>query len=122
MNFESHDMGKRIKIRRKELKIKQADLAEKLGISNNHMSSIENGKQKPSLDIFIGICIQLNVSPDFLLLGTMRGYHVPQDISEKLRLCSRSDVELVRDFIDLLINRNHDTQKKDGYIDPPAVF
>ena len=50
-------MGNRIKIRRKELRIKQAELAEKLNISNNHMSSIENGRQKPSLDIFIGFVI-----------------------------------------------------------------
>ena len=38
-------MGNRIKIRRKELRIKQAELAERLNISNNHMSSIENGRQ-----------------------------------------------------------------------------
>ena len=49
-------MGNRIKIRRKELRIKQAELAERLNISNSHMSSIENGRQKPSLDIFIQIC------------------------------------------------------------------
>ena len=46
-------MGSRIKMRRKELHIKQAELAETLEISNNHMSSIENGRQKPSLDTFI---------------------------------------------------------------------
>lgn len=36
-------MGNRIKLRRKELRIKQSELAEKLDISNNHISSIENG-------------------------------------------------------------------------------
>ena len=35
------------------------------------MSSIENGRQKPSLDIFIRICDLLNVTPDYLLLGSM---------------------------------------------------
>lgn len=65
MNFQNNEMGKRIKLRRKELNVKQSELAERLEISNNHMSSIENGKQKPSLDIFINICIQLNVSPDY---------------------------------------------------------
>lgn len=122
MNYQSSDMGKRITLRRKELQIKQAALAEKLGISNNHMSSIETGKQKPSLDVFVNICIQLNVSPDYLLLGTMRGHNVPQDISDKLRLCSQSDIELVRDFIDILLKRNHTSQEKNGYINPPAVF
>lgn len=99
-------MGKRIKTRRKELRIKQAELAEMLNISNNHMSSIESGRQKPSLDIFIGICNQLNVTPDYLLLGCMHAYNIPQDIIDKLRLCSQSDIELAKDFIELLVKRN----------------
>lgn len=49
MEFHYKSIGIRIKTRRKELKIKQAELAEMLGISTNHMSSIENGKQKPGL-------------------------------------------------------------------------
>lgn len=53
MNFQYSEMGNRIKIRRKELRIKQAELAEALEISNNHMSSIENGRQKPSMDILL---------------------------------------------------------------------
>ena len=122
MNYQSTDMGKRIKLRRKELKIKQTVLAETLGISNNHMSSIETGKQKPSLDIFINICIQLNVSPDYLLLGTIHSNNVPRDISEKLRLCSPPDIELVRDFIDILIKRNNSALEKNGYIISPNVF
>ena len=106
MEFQYKEMGTRIKVRRKELKIKQAELAEALEISNNHMSSIENGRQKPSLDTFIGICRCLNVTPDYLLLGTMHAYNIPQDISDKLRLCNQSDIELAKDFIELLVKRN----------------
>lgn len=116
--MEQHyiEMGNRIKIRRKELKLKQADLAEALDISNNHMSSIENGKQKPSLDIFIGICKCLRVSPDYLLLGTMHAYNIPQDIIDKLRLCTQADIALTRDFVELLVKRNSDSHTKDNYI------
>ena len=102
-------MGNRIKIRRKELRIKQAELAERLNISNNHMSSIENGRQKPSLDIFIQICNLLNVTPDYLLLGSMHAYNIPQDIIDKLRLYNQSDIELAGDFIELLVKRNNKT-------------
>lgn len=107
MDFQYYEMGNHIKIRRKELKLKQAELAESLEISNNHMSSIETGRQKPSMDIFIGICKYLNVTPDYLLLGTMHAYNVPQDILDKLRLCSQSDIELAKDFIELLVKRNN---------------
>ena len=100
-------MGNRIKIRRKELRIKQAELAERLNISNNHMSSIENGRQKSSLDIFIQICNLLNVTPDYLLLGSMHAYNIPQDIIDELRLCNQSDIELAGDFIELLVKRNN---------------
>ena len=103
-------MGSRIKIRRIELRIKQAELAERLNISNNHMSSIENGRQKPSLDIFIQICNLLNVTPDYLLLGNMHAYNIPKDIIDKLRLCNQSDIELAGDFIELLVKRNSKTK------------
>ena len=86
-------------MRRKELHIKQAELAETLEISNNHMSSIENGRQKPSLDTFIRLCDCLMLTPDYLLLGSMHAYNLPQDILDKLRLCSQEDIILARDFI-----------------------
>ena len=97
-------MGNRIKIRRKELRIKQTELAERLYISNNHMSSIENGRQKPNLDVFIQICNLLNVTPDYLLLGSMHAYNIPQDIID-----NQSDIELAGDFIELLVKRNNKT-------------
>lgn len=37
------EMGKRIRARRLSLKMKQMELAEKVDISNNHISSIERG-------------------------------------------------------------------------------
>ena len=46
-------LGNRIRLRRKELGLSQSKLAELLDISNNHMSAIENGREKPSMDKFI---------------------------------------------------------------------
>ena len=89
-------MGNRIKLRRKELHFKQADLAELLEISNNHMSAIERGREKPSLDTFISICQALKVTPDYLLLGNMHAFNIPQDIIDKLYLCSQEDIQLAK--------------------------
>lgn len=41
LDFDYITMGQRIKQRRKELNMTQADFAEKLGISQNHISAIE---------------------------------------------------------------------------------
>ena len=57
MDVQYKSIGKRIKLRRKELNIKQNELAEKLNISNNHLSSVENGREKPSLELLLNICV-----------------------------------------------------------------
>lgn len=66
------EMGKRIRTRRLSLKMKQMELAEEVDISNNHISSIERGIERPGLDSFIRICDVLDVTPDYLLLGSMK--------------------------------------------------
>ena len=43
------EMGKRIRTRRLSLKMKQMELAEEVDISNNHISSIERGIERPGL-------------------------------------------------------------------------
>ena len=109
-------MGNRIKSRRKELRIKQSELAERLDISNNHMSSIENGREKPSLDMFLKICEELKVTPGYLLLGSVHANNIPQNITDALCLCSDDDIELASQFIELLVNRNKNTWNKKNYL------
>ena len=106
MKRQYKDMGERIQSRRKELKITQGQLAEKVGISNNHMSSIETGKQAPSLDTFVSICESLNTRPDYLLLGSISSNNVPQTIIENLHLCSERDLELVKAISNKMLELN----------------
>lgn len=113
MDYNYNEMGNRIKLRRQELKIKQYELASSINISENHMSSIERGCEKPSMDKFIAICRHLKVSPDYLVLGEMHPYNVPLNILDKLQLCSDEDVELVQEFVELLVKRNSKSFLKD---------
>ena len=109
MNQHYIEMGIRIKARRKELHITQSQLAERLDISNNHMSSIENGREKPSLDVFIQMCIELDITPNYLLLGSMHTNNTVQNLTDKLLLCGDEDIRLINCVIEHLIQR-----KKDG--------
>lgn len=109
------EMGGRIQLRRKELRIKQSELAEKLDISNNHISSIENGREKPSLEILLRICEELKVTPDFLLLGNMYANNIPQDIIDGLRLCNQEDIEFIRKIVEIMINRNQNKWNEKNY-------
>ena len=100
------DMGNRIKNRRKELNIKQSELAEQIGISNNHMSTIECGTGKPSIDAFLNICDILKVTPDYLLLGSIHADNVSQNIIDKLRLCNDDDLWVIEQLVEAMVHKN----------------
>lgn len=54
-------VGIRIKELRKSKGMSQEELAEKMGISPKYLSSIERGKENPTLDTFIKFAMTLNV-------------------------------------------------------------
>lgn len=108
-------LGERIAKRRKQLGIKQNVLADRLEISNNYLSSIERGKEKPSLEILIKICNALNITPDYVIMGNMRSNNVPQKISEGLRLCTAEDIQLVEKIIEVMVERNGQKWNDDNF-------
>lgn len=103
MELDYKNIGKRIVRRRKSLKISQIALAEKIDISNNYLSSIEHGKEKPSLDILVRICNAICVTPDYLIMGNMYSNNVPQNIVDSLQLCTNRDVELVNTLVQRMV-------------------
>lgn len=67
MEIDYVALGKRIKHIRKKRKISQEQLAEWVNVSVPHMSNIENGKTKFSLQVLIDLADALQVTPDALL-------------------------------------------------------
>ncbi len=61
-------MNNRIKQRRKELNMTQEELAEKLGITVNWLSKIENGKVDPRLSLAYRISHYLDCRIDDIFL------------------------------------------------------
>lgn len=59
--------GDKLKTLRKSKKLTQAELADKLEISKSSVTSYEQGRIYPSLEIFSKICETLDVSSDYLL-------------------------------------------------------
>ncbi len=100
-------MGNRIKQRRKELNITQNQFAETLQISNNHLSTIENGKSHASIELFCQICVELNVTPDYLLSGQLHPNDVPRNIQDMLRLCNDEDLAFIQYMVEFLISRHN---------------
>lgn len=63
-------VGQRIKQARLENNMSQAELGEKIGCSNNHMSHVEIGQTKPSLPMILKLSLVLNKSLDYFFLDT----------------------------------------------------
>lgn len=105
MNYDCRTMGERISHRRQTLHIKKNILAEKLNISNNQLSSIENGRVSPSFDLFVQICKELEVTPDYLLLGVMYSKNIPKSIEDGLRLCTKEDLDLINEIVQFCVKR-----------------
>lgn len=84
--------------------MKQNVLAKKTNLSNNHISNIENGYSVPSIETFAKICNALNISPDYLLLGTLKINNIPQNIVDKLNLCNDKSLSLISKIIDIVLS------------------
>ena len=57
--------------RRKELGLTQEKLAEQIGISKNHLSNIERGKNLPTVPLLFKLCDALGETPDYYLIGKL---------------------------------------------------
>jgi len=64
-------MHDKIKKLRKERKLGQAELAQKLGVHTTHLSKIETGRYMPSLELLMKIAEVFEVTTDFLLYDNM---------------------------------------------------
>ncbi len=72
-------MNNRIVQLRKSVGWTQDEFAEKMGISKNYVSLIENGKKIPSDRLVSAICREFNVNKEWLQTGTGNIYNLPED-------------------------------------------
>lgn len=106
MEINYAQLGRRIALRRKTLNLTQDDVAEATGLSNNHISNIENNHSIPSIDTLMKICIALDSTPDYFLLGAIRSTDesLQGDIKSKIKLCGEKKLKLIDNFITWVID------------------
>lgn len=103
MNFRP--IGQNIQKIRVEKRLRQEEVAEKVGISPVYYSALERGVKCPSLYTFIAILNALEVSADKVLCDVVTaGYTVKHSmITEKIDGLSKKDAAMVYDVIDTLV-------------------
>lgn len=99
-------IGIRIMQKRKEHRLSQEILAEKIGISKNHLSNIERGNNVPTLKFIFDICNILGETPDYYLLGAITSD--TNEIEQLIRNLPSSHQEmlclLIRTYLDNINN------------------
>lgn len=95
------DMGKRIAQRRKELRLTQEQLAEKMGVSLQTVSCIELGKKAIRPENLANLCTCLNVTADYVLYGK-RNQQQMDDTVSKLSSLTPEEYRVVQSMIELL--------------------
>jgi transcriptional regulator with XRE-family HTH domain len=77
----------RIKQLRKMLELSQEAFAERLKISQSALSQIESAKKQPSYEVYMNICQEFKVSPNWLTLGIKPVFlkTIPQAAAGKLK-------------------------------------
>lgn len=95
------DMGQRIMVRRKSMRMTQEELAEKLGVSTQMISNLELGKKAIRPENLARVCEVLGLSADFILTGTSTKTAV-DTVAEKLIPLTKEELQIVSDLIDYM--------------------
>lgn len=69
--FDPRSFGKRLQVARKAFGITQEELAERLCVDRNHVTRMERGVRVCSIDLLVEIAVLLDVSTDYLLVGSV---------------------------------------------------
>lgn len=95
-------IAEKIKKARKKVNLKQSELAEKIGISEKHLSKIETGKNFPALDNFLKLVEVLNLNlNDF---GINISSSISKEKEQLVKIILSSSAEETKAYLDIILN------------------
>ena len=101
MELDYKAIGKRIKIARIKADLTQEKLSEMVGVSPTHLSNIETGTTRVSLNAIVSIANALNITSDDLLCDSVIKAKVQfeQDIALVLEDCDEYETRFLVDLL-----------------------
>ena len=91
-------LGIRVREKRKSMNIQQKDMAIAIGTATNHLSDIERGRKKPSLELLIRISSFLDTPVDYFLMDnpySCQSYSINSELAATLRKCSPQSLMVI---------------------------
>ena len=95
-------IGERISARRRQLRLTQEELADRMDVSPQMISYAEQGRKAIRPENLIKLCAALDISADYVLTGRSAGQEHGR-IAEKLSRLSAEELRLVENIIDSCI-------------------
>lgn len=103
MDIDKKYVAQIIQNARRKAGLKQSELAEKVGISEKHLSKIETGKNYPALDNFFKIIEALNLSLyDFGLVTSSNTYPKKLFLQKIINTSNEKQLDVYADIINSL--------------------
>ena len=93
MYINQKEIGQRIRVLRKEKRLSQLELSNKLNINMDHLSRIENGNKGMSLDLLTEFSKYFSVSTDYILFGNNQN---TEEIKEMIAIIQSKLKEIER--------------------------
>ena len=104
MELDWSAIGMRIQKQRNLLKLNQQDIYDKVDISQNHYSRIENGHSAPSLELLVNICEILDISIDYIITGNVTSDKNPNFVDKFNKLTTKqkqyiiNQIDTIKEF------------------------
>lgn len=108
-------VGQRIQRIRKLRGFTQNQLAEKCGCSSNHLSAVENGTNRPSVELLVRLSSVLKESVDYFLMDAPLAhpqYIIDNQIAGKLSRCTAPTLQVVNAFLDSMLEYQKNIAKQ----------
>lgn len=105
--YNAKETGQRIAELRKNHGLTQAQLSEKVNIAEKHLSALERGKYKPSIETLYYVAQEFSVSVDYLLTGNLV-QPLNAAVEEFLKKSSQGQQEAVWRFLRELTKERED--------------
>jgi len=97
-------IAEKIKKARKKADLKQSELAERIGISEKHLSKIETGKNFPALDNFLKMAEILNFTLDDFGIKTEQV--ISKEKEQLLKIILSASDEEIKAYLGIIQNIN----------------
>lgn len=99
-------LGKRIVAKRNDRNLMQKDFADMLGIAVNHLSDVERGVKKPSLELLMRISYLLDTPVDHFLMDLPHAccsYAINEELAAILKQCTPQSLKIIHQLAQNLV-------------------